>query len=112
MLSPSVHTGHGLFNRHLPVDVRRVDRQEIPARPVADDSRSFAEAVRVDRFHDLAAAVAAAEHDFQSPLSGRALVARAPPNPESAGVARERFGLTIAAARPCADAPPRDPRLL
>ena len=96
----------------LPVDVRRFDRDVVPARPLGGDLFGpAAGAARVDRLDDLAAAVAAAEHDAQAAAAGRRLLRRFPVDAESAGVAGEGLGLLVAAARPAADRLPDDDRL-
>src|SRR6185436_3267258 len=93
----------------LPVGVGGLDRQVVPARAFGGDFfEAAAGAVRVDRFDDLAAAVAAAEDDAQAAGVGARLVLHFPVHAESTAVAGEGLGLFIPSTRPGSERLPDD----
>src|SRR5882757_3669228 len=93
-----------LVDRDLPVAVRRFDRDVVPARTFSGDLfRSIARAAGVDCLDDLASAGATAEHYAQASAARRRLSGCLPMDAKAAGVAGERLGLLVAAARPARD---------
>src|SRR4029079_11508742 len=96
---------------HIPIHVRGFDRQVVPARPIGGNLfDAVTGAARIDGLDDLPPAVAAAENDAQSsPAAGR-LLSSLPVDAKATRVARERFGLLVAATRPGPDRLPGDDR--
>ena len=101
-------TAKPFVDLHRPLDVGRLDRQEVPAHVIRDFRVVAADAAHVDRFDDWTAAVGAAEGHFQAAGARLRLVLRFPPQAKAARAAREALGLDVASSRPRSDRSPDD----